>query len=227
VYRYKLAAFDFDGTLVDSAPGIVAVMKQVVEQNGLPLEIWRQWSNLIGVPLAKQMEILFPDRDPEFRHRIFSEYRNIYDDRTIELCPPFPDLRSTLDELSEAGLILTIATSKRGIQVRNVLAHYNLSHYFKLVISAQDVAMHKPHPESILKTLELMHVDQAHTVVVGDSTYDLDMARAAAVDAIGVTTGVHSGEQLACSQPKHIVKNLSELRSLVLLEPSSGLLRTS
>jgi len=215
---YKLATFDFDGTIVDSAPGIVAVMKQVVEQNGLPLEIWRQWSQLIGVTLVGQMEALFPERDLDFRNKIICDYRNIYDARTVELCPPFPDLQDMLDRLRNQGVLLSIATSKRGIQVQHVLAHYGLSPYFCLVISAQDVKAHKPHPESMFKTLETLKIDKSEAVVIGDSTYDLDMASAAGVDAVGVTTGVHSSETLARSKPKHIIKNLSELSAIVLAD---------
>lgn len=213
---YKLATFDFDGTIVDSTSGIVSVMKMVVEQNKLPLEVWESWSQMIGVPLYRQIETLFPDTDQAYRDKIIADYRTIYDERTVELCPPFPDLRALLDELKQAGVLFSIATSKRGVQVANVLAHYGLTEYFSLVISAQDVVNHKPHPESMFKTLKLLEIDKSEAVVIGDSTYDLDMASAAGVDAVGVTTGVHSSEVLARSKPKHIIQNLRELTGIVL-----------
>lgn len=213
---YKLAIFDFDGTLVDSAPGIVDVMAAVVEEYKFPKESFELWRHLIGVPLVRQVEILFPDHKPDFHEEVADRYRVIYDTRTIEICPPFPGLEEMLKELKKNNVLITIASSKRRPLIDTVLDHHGLSDYFAMVVGATDVTKHKPDPESVHHTISNLGIDVAETVVIGDSTFDLDMARNAGCDAIGVTTGVHTREHLLQSEPKHIVSGLHEVLPLIL-----------
>jgi phosphoglycolate phosphatase len=213
---YKLGIFDFDGTLVDSAPGIVDVMRIVVEEYKLPHTILDEWKNLVGVPLMRQCEIIFPDKNEEYWLEIATRYRAIYDTQAIEICPLFPSLIDMLERLKREKIKITIASSKRRYLISAVLDHHNLSHYFDLIVGAQDVANHKPHPESVFKTLEKLNVAAEDAVVVGDASYDLDMARGAGVDAIGVTTGIHTAEVLARSEPRHIVSGLHEVLPIIL-----------
>lgn len=213
---YKLAIFDFDGTLVDSAPGIVDVMRDCVEEYKLAPTILDEWKNLVGVPLMRQMEIIFPDKSEEYWLEVATRYRAIYDSQAIEICPLFPHLISMLERLKREAIKITIASSKRRYLIQTVLDHHNLSHYFNLVVGAQDVANHKPHPESVFQTLEKMSVQAKDAVVIGDASYDLDMARNAGVDAIGVTTGIHTAEILARSEPKYIVRGLEEVLPIIL-----------
>ena len=213
---YKLAIFDFDGTLVDSAPGIVAVMVDVIEEYKLPHTILEEWQTLIGVPLMRQMEIIFPDKSEEYWLELATRYRAIYDTQAIEICPLFPHLIDMLERLRKAHIKITIASSKRRHLISTVLDHHKLTHYFHLIVGAQDVANHKPHPESVIQTLEKLNISAEDSVVIGDSSYDLDMARNAGVDAIGVTTGIHTAEILAKSEPKHIVRGLDEVLPIIL-----------
>jgi phosphoglycolate phosphatase len=213
---YNVAMFDFDGTLVDSTPGIIEVMQDVINENKLPDHILAEWRVLIGVPLMRQMEIIFPDGPEEYWLQLATRYREIYDAKTIELCPLFPGLRNMLEHLHQAGVKITVATSKRRPLVETVLNYHDLMKYFTMLVGAQDVVNHKPHPETVFKTLEQLHLAADEAVVIGDSSYDLDMARNAGVDAIGVTTGVHSAEVLSRSEPKYIVKGLDEVLQIIL-----------
>ncbi len=213
---YKVAIFDFDGTLVDSTPGIVDVMKVVVDEYGFAPEILDEWALLVGVPLPKQMEIIMPEKSADFHLEVANRYRAIYDTMAIEICPPFPHMFTMLQSLKEAGVVITIASSKRRNLVEIVLDHHNVAHYFKMVVGAADVENHKPHPESVHMTLEQLSIPLDHAVVIGDSIFDLDMAKNAGVDAIGVTTGLHSKEMLAKSEPTHIVDSLHEVLPIIL-----------
>lgn len=182
----------------------------------MPHTVLDEWRNLIGVPLMRQMEIIFPDRNEEFWLELATRYRAIYDKQTIEICPLFPDLISMLDRLTRENIKVTIASSKRRHLIQTVLDHHKLAHYFELIVGAQEVANHKPHPESVFLTLERLNIPKAETVVIGDSTYDLDMAKSAGVDAIGVTTGIHTREVLAKSEPNYIVGGLGEVLPIIL-----------
>ena len=213
---YKLAIFDFDGTLVDSTPGIVDVMRVVIDEYKFEDTMLGTWRNLVGVPLPKQMEIILPGHEPGFHLEVADRYRAIYDGMAIEICPPFPHLMAMLDELRHKGVIVTIASSKRSHLVKVVLDHHDISHHFKMVVGAQDVSNHKPHPESVHYLLQQLAVEPEHAVVIGDSTYDLDMAKNAGVDAIGVLSGIHDHETLSKSEPRHIVNGLEEVLPLIL-----------
>jgi phosphoglycolate phosphatase len=213
---YKLAIFDFDGTLVDSTPGIVDVMKVVIDEYKFEGTMLDTWQHLVGVPLPKQMEIILPGYHADFHLEVADRYRAIYDGMAIEICPPFPHMMKMLDELKNNGVDVTIASSKRSHLVQVVLDHHDIAHHFKMVVGAQDVTNHKPHPESVHQTLEMLKIAPEDAVVIGDSSYDLDMARNAGVDAIGVTTGIHTREQLLLSEPKHIVSSLEEVLPLIL-----------
>jgi phosphoglycolate phosphatase len=213
---YKLAIFDFDGTLVDSTPGIIDVMRVVIDEYKFDDTMIGTWSNLVGVPLPRQMEIILPGHEADFHLEVADRYRAIYDAMAIEICPPFPHMMAMLEELASRGVIVTIASSKRSHLVQVVLDHHDIAHHFKMVVGAQDVENHKPHPESVHHTLKQLAIDAEHAVVIGDSSYDLDMARNAGVDAIGVTTGIHDKETLSKSDPRHIVNGLDEVLPLIL-----------
>jgi phosphoglycolate phosphatase len=213
---YKLAIFDFDGTLVDSTPGIVDVMRTVIDEYKFDEEMLSTWRNLVGVPLPRQMEIILPGHDAEYHLEVADRYRAIYDAMAIEICPPFPSMMNMLETLRQKGVMVSIASSKRSHLVQVVLDHHDIGHHFKLVVGAQDVQNHKPHPESVHHTLKHLGVEAEHAVVVGDASYDLDMARNAGVDAIGVLTGIHDKETLAKSEPRHIVNGLDEVLPLIL-----------
>ncbi|MBK7748740.1 MAG: HAD family hydrolase [Candidatus Obscuribacter sp.] len=213
---YKLAIFDFDGTLVDSTPGIIDVMRDVVKEYNFDEEIIEEWQHLVGVPLPKQMEIIFPDNDAAFHLEVANRYRAIYDTKAIEICPPFPHMADLLKNLKNAGVVVTIASSKRSNLVQVVIDHHNLNEYFAMVVGAQEVTNHKPHPESVHITVEKLAMTHDDAVVIGDSIFDLDMAKNAGVDAIGVTTGVHTKAMLERSAPTHIVSDLQEVERLIL-----------
>ncbi len=213
---YKLAIFDFDGTLVDSTPGIIDVMKVVVDEYQFEEGILEEWRHLVGVPLPKQMAIIFPDRDEDFHLEVANRYRAIYDTMAIEICPPFPHMKPLLRNLKDAGVVVTIASSKRSNLVQVVIDHHDLNDYFAMVVGAQEVTHHKPHPESVHITVAKLDIPHEHTIVIGDSTFDLDMARNAGVDAIGVTTGVHTKEMLERSDPTHIVEDLVAVEKIIL-----------
>lgn len=213
---YNLVIFDFDGTLVDSAPGIVDVMHQVVDEYLLSKQLLEKWRNLVGVPLLTQMEIIFPEKGSEYHETVANRYRAIYDTKAIEICPLFPDLLQVLSKLQESKIDLAIVSSKRRNLVELVLDHHDLNKYFRVVLGQQDVNNHKPHPEPVHNTLKQLNYEHKQSVVIGDSTFDLDMARNAGVDAIGVTTGIHTREVLETSKPNHIVGNLAECLPLIL-----------
>lgn len=191
-------------------------MKDVVREYEFEQQILESWRHLVGVPLVPQIKILFPDRPADFHEEIASRYREIYDGKAIEICPPFPGLKDFLRQLKDAEILISIASSKRRHLIDTVLDHLGIADYFSLVVGATDITQHKPHPESVHFTVNKLQVPLSQTVVIGDSSFDLDMAKNAGVDAIGVTTGIHTKEYLSKSEPTHIVSGLPEVLPIIL-----------
>jgi len=213
---YNLVIFDFDGTLVDSIEGIIHVMRSVVEEFGFAPSVLEEWQHLIGVPLSTQMEVILPNGDQVLHKQVMERYRTIYDACLIERTPLFPDSLETLESLKQSGVKMAIVSSKRSVQINRVLAHLNCSSYFDLILGSQDVEHHKPHPQGVNLTLERLFFDKKDAVVIGDSLYDLDMARNAGVEAIAVVTGVHSRETLSGANPRFMVDRLNEIVPIIL-----------
>lgn len=213
---YKLAIFDFDGTLVDSAPGIVEIMYQVKDYYGFHDDIVEQWKHLIGISLNDQTKTILPDHDPDFQLEVANKYREFYNSQAIELCPPFPSLGRVLEQLKSNDINITIASSKKTFLIDPVLEHHGLESFFSLVLGSNHVANHKPHPESVNQTLKHLGCEPDEAIVIGDSIFDLEMAKNASVDSIGITTGVHDREILGKASPISVVDSLPEAIDLIL-----------
>lgn len=188
--NWQLVAFDFDGTLVDSEPGIVRCIERTVESLGLGPEVAAAWRELIGLPLAEQLKrILPPDRRGDVEAGV-ELYRSFYSQLSEEeMGRPFPGIPELLEVLRGRAK-LAIATSKSERGVRRVLGHLGWERWFEPVVTPEAVAEPKPHPESLLRILAHHGAAPAHAVYVGDSRFDMEMAAAAGVAAYGVSWGV-------------------------------------
>lgn len=219
---YKLAIFDFDGTLVNSTPGIIETMKQVCDFYRFDDQFVSKWSQLIGISLKDQAKILLPDESLDFHEEVTNKYREYYNEKFIDLCPPFEHLTEMLYELNKKEIKITIASSKKSFLIEHVLAHHDLENFFQMVIGHDRVSNHKPHPESVAITMDELGHGQKETVVIGDSVYDLEMANNAGVDAIGVTTGIHDKNHLLSQNPISIVDSLKDVLEVILSGPEGA-----
>jgi HAD superfamily hydrolase (TIGR01509 family) len=213
---YKLVIFDFDGTIVDSLPGIIDRIRSIAQEYHLPAALLQEWIEMVGIPLRFQLEKIFPEQDNSFRDQVKERYLAVYDANLLDTTPLFPDALQTLNTLRSAGVKMAIVSTKRSIQIKRVIEHLNLRDYFDLIVGAQEVQNCKPDPEGTLICLEKLSVKEKESVVVGDSTYDIEMAQNAGVDAIGVSTGYHTPAVLSRCNPTFIVDRLSAILPIVM-----------
>lgn len=213
---YKLAIFDFDGTMVDSLPAIEGLLAQVVKEYELPQALFDQWRQMIGLPLIDQLSVLLADRDEDFRKQVIQRLRVLTDEMSVHSWPLFPGLNSCLEAFAHGGVTMAIVSSKFKHQIVEVLEHHNLTHYFQLVIGDGDVTRHKPDPEAVEKTLAVLNCLKAETIMIGDSIYDVQMARRAQIASIGVSAGIHSAELLYEAGATIVVDALEKIVPIVL-----------
>lgn len=198
----RLVVFDFDGTLINSEPGILESIKLTVDALGLPQETVEQWRQMIGIPLSVQLaKLLPPERQQEVEYGV-ETYRNFYRQVGIAHSNPFAGIPELIDFLTPRTA-LAIASSKGYEGLSRVLMSLDWLDYFDPIISPASVINPKPHPESILLALQHYGITPEQAVMIGDTEYDMEMAVRAGVPAWGAGWGVHDKERLIQAGASH------------------------
>jgi phosphoglycolate phosphatase len=206
----RLLVFDWDGTLMDSVGSIVACTQAVVrdlELGEIPEATIR---GTIGLGLRETVEALVPGCTDElclsvlerYRHHWFSTFR----DRPVL----FAGVEEVLRNLAEEGWLLAVATGKSRRGLEYVLDQSGLRGLFHSTRTA-DEAFSKPHPRMLLDILDDLGAAPGEAVMIGDTTFDLEMARNAGMAAIGVCTGSHCREELQRLAPLACLETVVEL----------------
>jgi phosphoglycolate phosphatase len=192
--EFRLVIFDVDGTLVDSQAHIVAAMTEAFTANGLTPPDRAQTLSIVGLSLPVAMARLAPDH-ADWIDPLVASYKQAF--ATLRgadaaaLSPLFPGARDALDRLAaEDHTLLAIATGKSRRGLHHILDLHDLHGRFQSVQVADDHPS-KPHPSMIAACLSETGVAAARAVILGDTTFDIEMARAAGIAAIGVDWGYH------------------------------------
>ncbi|MBM3597846.1 MAG: HAD-IA family hydrolase [Alphaproteobacteria bacterium] len=194
----RLAVFDCDGTIVDSQHAIVAGVAAACEALGLVMPAAEQIKRGVGLPLKVGIGRLFPDHGPDLHDRLVQFYRDNFvrlRQRPEHVEPLFPGLIETFDALKQAGFLLGVATGKARRGLIATLERHALVERFDVLQTADD-APGKPHPGMLLNAMSRLGVSPDATVMIGDTTFDIEMARAAKVAPIGVAWGYHEAHEL-------------------------------
>ncbi|MGI9500139.1 MAG: HAD-IA family hydrolase [Geminicoccaceae bacterium] len=189
----SLILFDCDGTLVDSQHVIIETMNRAFRARGLAPPTPDQTRSIVGLSLEKAMAILAPNREADDHHRLAELYKEHF--ATLRLAedfsePMFEGALDTLDRLSEKGITLGVATGKSLRGLRMVLEHHGIRDRFSTLQTA-DFHPSKPHPSMVETALKETGASAGTTLLVGDTSFDMEMARAAGVRPIGVSWGYH------------------------------------
>ncbi len=198
---YELLVFDWDGTLADSAGLIVAGMQRAITELKLPARSDGQIRELIGLGFYDAMERLFPEFSPDQVHQALEDYRRMlvrggHAHHGPAEAPLFAGALDTLRELRGAGYRLAVATGKsRSSLQRSFVKHPELQALISSSRCADETAS-KPDPMMLHELLEHEDLPAAAALMVGDTEFDMQMARSAQVGALGVACGVHEQERL-------------------------------
>lgn len=214
----KLIVFDCDGTLVDSQHMICTAMQKAFGDHALPCPPRERLLSIVGLSLAEAFHRLGEGADGFPVASLVERYKNAFfllrqSDEFLE--PLYPGAREAVEELSARGDVrLGIATGKSQRGVRAVLDRHGLLARFHTIKTADD-APSKPHPGMLIAAMAEAGVEPSQTTLVGDTTYDIEMARAAGAAAIGVSWGYHSPDMLHQSGAAHLVNDFARLRTLL------------
>jgi phosphoglycolate phosphatase len=218
--RFDVIVFDWDGTVIDSTATIARSIMAAAADVGLPVPDFEQALHVIGLGLRDALACAVPDLPAERIQDFSARYRYHYlaAEDTLEL---FSGTREFIDALLGSGARLAIATGKSRPGLMRALDATGLKTCFEATRCA-DQTYPKPHPAMLLELAEELDIPTHRMLMIGDTTHDLQMARAAQVSAVGVTYGAHPREQLAALQPLALVDSIAQLRALVLPERRHG-----
>lgn len=210
-------AFDLDGTLVDTAPDLLAALNFVLGEEGLePIEE-AQVRNLVGAGARVMIERgLAFHRVPSIASdvdRMFEDFLRFYEKHIADHSRPFPGCAETLDALAAQGARLIVVTNKIERYAVQLLETLALARYFSVIAGPDTFGVRKPDPGHLLRAVERAGGDAAHTVMVGDSITDVNTARAARVPAIAVSFGYRT-EKIEELGADYVVDRLDEIPPL-------------
>ena len=195
---YDLVVFDWDGTLMDSTRLIASCLQAACRDVGAPVPSESDALFVIGLNMADTFRRVVPDLDEAARGRLAERYRHHFLAREHE-APLYEGVREMLGELHGRGRRLAVATGKARRGLDRALDAEDLRRFFSDSRCADETTP-KPHPAMLLELMEALQIEKRNTLMVGDTTHDLEMARAAGVDALAVTYGAHPEDGLrACS----------------------------
>jgi len=221
--------FDFDGTLADTAEGILETEKAMLRKLALPIPPDEQMRAGIGLPLALSLE-----KGCNLPHDIVPEAVRIYREFFFDVAPRhiiiFDGVRETLDQLRHRGIDMAIATSRGSGSLAKILEVHGLTDYFGHTLTADSGIPLKPRPDMVFELVRLMSqangaspsaadIDlsetAAHTLVVGDTTFDIDMGNSALCRTVAVSYGNHPREVLQTSHPTWIIDRFPQILELI------------
>jgi phosphoglycolate phosphatase len=213
----KLAIFDCDGTLVDSQASICAAMEDCFAAAGLPAPDRERTRRVVGLSLPQAMAMLLPEAEPA-RHLALAEaykasFQRMRRERDVEE-PIYDGVLDLLDALEGDGWLLGVATGKSDRGLRLCLDGHGLRRRF-VTLQTADRHPSKPHPAMIEAALAETGADPELSMMIGDTSYDMAMAKAAGVTAVAAAWGYHEPQELLAAGADYIARHPSGIADLV------------
>ncbi|MBN9423376.1 MAG: HAD family hydrolase [Candidatus Accumulibacter sp. 66-26] len=207
--RFDLLVFDWDGTLLDSAGAIVAAIQAACRDLELPEPSDERARHVIGLGLGEALRHAIPELPEQRYPQMVDRYRHHYLSRDQEL-RLFDGAAELVAELADAGFALAVATGKSRVGLDRALKASGLGAYFQASRCA-DECFSKPHPQMLEELMQEFAVVPERTLMIGDTTHDLQMALNAGVASLGVAYGAHPAAALDALAPLARLQKVEDL----------------
>jgi phosphoglycolate phosphatase len=212
--QFDLIVWDWDGTLADSTGMITKAVVDAAEQVGLPKLDPAAARNIIGLGLKESIHALFGDIPADKAQQLAQQYTANYYAGESEI-PLFDGAKETIIELNRRGFKLAVATGKGRRGLNLALKHCGLTPYFHETRTV-DECFSKPHPQMLDELMDILVTRPERTLMIGDTSYDLQMAQNAGVPAAAVTFGAQSRDKLLSYNPVQMFDEFKDLSTWLL-----------
>lgn len=211
--RYDLVVFDWDGTLLDSTGAIVKAIQAASRDVGVTPPDDARARYVIGMGLRDALQHAVPDLPETHYYDLVNAYRRHYLSGDHELTL-FAGVEALLQSLQAEHRWLAVATGKSRLGLDRALGHSGLGKYFDMTRTA-DETRGKPDPLMLQQIMDAFAVDPDRTLMIGDTTHDLLMARNAGAHGLAVTHGAHGLDELLACAPVGVVDSIQDLSNWI------------
>jgi len=212
--KYDLIIFDWDGTILDSEAHIIHCMANAIGDESLPIPSENQIKHIIGLSLSVAIPNLIGDVPETIVNKITANFKRHFFDPTHEDSELFEGVSNVIAELHTIGYYLAVATGKgrRGLDI--AFQTTGLGQYFHLSRCA-DETRSKPDPMMLDEILADLDLPAERAIMIGDTSYDIEMANNIKMDSIAVTYGMHDKDHLKISNPTHFLDDIQKLYTIL------------
>jgi phosphoglycolate phosphatase len=212
----RLAIFDCDGTLVDGQANICLAMEDCFARAGLPVPCRTRTRRIVGLSLVEAMREMLPEEEPALHAALAEDYKlsfhRLRGDGLVEE-PIYEGVVELIDALEAKGWLLGIATGKSDRGLRLCLERHGLTGRF-VTLQTADRHPSKPHPSMIAQALADAGAKTEATMMIGDTSFDMAMASAAGVRAVGVAWGYHEPHELVAAGADYVAVRPADILDL-------------
>jgi phosphoglycolate phosphatase len=213
----RLAIFDCDGTLVDSQANICLAMEECFDRAGLAPPPRERTRRVVGLSLVEAMRAMLPEAEPRLHAVLAEDYKLVFHRlraRGLVEEPLYEGIAELIDALEADGWLLGVATGKSDRGLALCLERHGLTGRF-VTLQTADRHPSKPHPSMVEAALAESGGAPELSIMIGDTSYDMAMAKAAGVGAVGVAWGYHERDELVAAGADHIAHHPSEVLDFV------------
>lgn len=211
--RYDLIVFDWDGTIMDSTGLIADCIQLAARDMKLAIPTFEQAKSIIGLGIIDSTLRLFPQLDAVAQTQYALMYRKHFVARDHE-APLYDGIRELLASLAAPERFLAVATGKPRAGLERAFGHSGLKAHFHYS-RCGDEGFPKPHPDMLLRLMDFTAVSPDRTLMIGDTTHDLELAYNAGVDAVAVSYGAHPRGALASMRALAVFDSVTELSAWI------------
>ena len=213
----KLAIFDLDGTLLDTIGDLAASCDAVMQMNGLPQHTTDEYRQMVGRGILRLVEAAIPEplRSPEYVEKVRQDFVAYYLEHIDHYTRPYDGIPELVDALAERGVKIAVASNKFQAGTERLIRSFFPDVKFVAVLGHRVGVPLKPDPQIDLEIIDAAGVEPNETLHIGDSGVDMQTAHAAGVQAVGVTWGFRSREELVECGADVIVDSPKQILDLI------------
>lgn len=213
----KLVIFDLDGTLLNTIEDLGQAANYALERNGYATHSMASYPYFVGNGVRRLVTRVLPEdaRDDENVDRVLGDFMKYYDEHCIDYTKPYNGMPELLQDLRDMGVMMAVASNKYQQAVSKIIPHYFPDINFIAIEGQKDGVNVKPDPSIVFSILTQARVPKADALYIGDSGVDMETARRACIDSVGVTWGFRSKKELVEYQADVIVNNPVDIVGIV------------